>query len=237
MDPFKLKLKLADGSYFRHGLIYRFNGIGKNEAVCMYDVKRNISIEYYDASEYGKNPIDFYKFTKVLKTGKVFYRSGLIYKFCDSKQEFMENKEFLEDNPQVAPPLIFTDYDQYIIITKYMKGYKNLKEINTLSEQEERLKLQGAIVVALSKLGRLEFKRDLTNFGNIGYNGENVIFFEMSGELYVFKDLKSLILSFFGLLKDTENARFVKLLKIKGNKTETAITDEQIEKSQIFPPN
>lgn len=188
----------------KNGLFFK-SRVENENLVCFKGSK--MVIEFCDASEEGNDLYQFLIEFAVQITKEVLYHDGNVYKFCGIK-EYRENIKFLKDNPEVTPILVDSDDTEFIIITRFMKGYKNLKQIEPKSLN--RSEFESALKKSLSRLNGNYFMNDLLNLSNIGYNGKDVIFFEQSGEMNQFENKEDMIRVFMDRVEN-EDKKYKKL--------------------------
>lgn len=222
-------IKTGENVYFYHGLFYHFDiDLEGLDNICLYDEKQRIAL-VYPPEESNRDIKDFFNFTQFYKKDKVFYREGLVYKFCDSKDEFKQNVEFFEQHPRVTLEMVFRDSKKLVIITKDKSDYKPISD-NLPNLRKE-------FVIALSKFGEpYEFREDLTIRRNIGWNGKDIIFFEQTGPLIKANGLNDLIRKYFSIVKDKEKW-YKKILKGQGESNEVAMTVSDREIEEILGGN
>lgn len=223
-------IKTGENVYFYHGLFYHF-GVEREdiENICLYDEKQKIAL-VYPPEESNPNIKDFFNFTESLKKDKVFYREGLVYKFCGTKKEFEQNVEFFEQHPRVTLEMVFRDSKNLVIITKHKPDYKPIDPKNLPNLRKE-------FIIALSKFGQpYEFREDLIIRRNIGWNGKDIIFFEQTGDLVKADGLNDMIKKYFSKIKDKE-PWYNKILKGQGESNEVTITVSDREIEEILGGN
>lgn len=233
-------VQTGENVYFYHGLFYHFNAEReqfKYSDVCLYDEKQKIALIYpVEVKKDNRDHFNFFNFTQVLKPGKVFYRDGLVYKYCKNKEEFEENMDFFDRNPRVTLEIVFRDSEKFVIISKYVK-YINLLEL----EKTEKPNLRKALVIVLSKFEKpYKFKSDLVQKRNIGYNGKDLIFFEETGKQVggEYDTLVKFIQEVFKYIKDSEPKVYTGFLRKESgvNKQEPPFIEED-EIKQILGGN
>jgi hypothetical protein len=222
-------VQIRENVYFHHGLFYHFNvELEGLKNICLYDEKQKIAL-IYPPEESNRDIKDFFNFTESLKKDKVFYREGLVYKFCESQNEFDQNVEFFEQHPNVTLEIVFRDSRNRVIITKYKSDY--------IPISDDLPNLRREFIIALSKFGEpYEFREDLTIRRNIGWNGKDIIFFEQTGQLIEADGLNDLIRKYFSIIKNKEKW-YKKILKGQGESTEVAVTVSDREIGEILGGN
>lgn len=188
------------------GLIY--SSSPKNpELVCFRSPE--LYIEFCDDSEQGKTLWEFIEPFAIRLRPTVYYHDEKIFKFCD-KIEYKQNIDFLRSNPEITPELFASDDEQFIIITKFMRGYKNLKQLEPKSLDREQFERE--LKKSLYKMNGNFFLNDLLNLSNIGYNGRDVIFFEQTGGMNDYENKEDMIRVFMDRLTN-EDKKYKNLFK------------------------
>jgi hypothetical protein len=177
------------------------------DLICFSSPK--LYIEFCDESEEGKSLLEFIKPFAIQMRPSVFYHDEKVFKFCDRK-EYGQNIDFLRSNPGITPELIASDDEELIIITKFMRGYKNLKEIEPKSLNREQFERE--LKLSLLKMDGNFFLNDLLNLSNIGYNGKDVIFFEQTGGMNDYETKEDMIRVFMNRLEN-EDKKYKNLFK------------------------
>jgi hypothetical protein len=214
--------------YFYRGLFYHFNVKREDfedRDICLYDERQKIAL-IYPVEEVNRDFKYFFNFTEILKPGKVFYRDGLVYKYCKTPKEFEENMDFFNRNPRVTLEIVFRDSKEFVIISKYVE-YINLFKL----KKNEKPNLRKPLVILLSKFGKpYKFKNDLVQKRNIGYNGKDLIFFEETGEqVGEYNTLVEFIQAVFKYIKDSESDVYRSFLRKDSgvNKQDPPFIEEQ----------
>lgn len=202
-------IRISENIYFYHGLYYHFSvELEGLENVCLYDDVQKLAL-IYPKEERNRDLKSFFNFSKALKKDKVFYREGLVYKFCDKKEEFDQNMDFFNRNRRVTLQVVFRDSRNLVIITKYVE-YTTVFE---LLKSDNPPNLRKELVMALSNFDSFSFRSDLVNRKNVGYNGKDLIFYEETGKLIgTFDDSVEFIQAVFKYIKESE-PKFYKLIK------------------------
>ncbi len=159
-----------------------------------------------------------------LKRGKVFLLNDIVYKFCDTEKEFLQNYEFFLNNQSITPKLIEADHAALVLATANTTGYMNVHRIVTDKVPFDKNVFQIALVKSLLRLNTPAYGRDLmTNVSNIGYRQDppTVIFYENNGKIQSYDTHTDMVLAFLRELKDNRHGNLL---------IGRILSEEQIEK-------
>jgi hypothetical protein len=154
-----------------------------------------------------------YQFDEVMNRKiRVLRKDNLVYKFCQSEQEYLEMCIFYENHQGIVPTLITVDDKAWVLVTFYAANYIPLS-----SMRNTRVDIQIPLIRALAHFKRNEFGIDiLANLKNIGYNVKDgtIIFYENNGCIYRYDSKEEMIFQFLHQLKFRHNRLIGEILSM-----------------------
>jgi hypothetical protein len=144
------------------------------------------------------------------RRGSVFLKNNLVYKLCQSEREYLETYIFFKRHKLrgIVPYLVEYNNAALVIVTRYMPEFITLHRIVTDKRALNKEALQTALIRGLARFKQDSFGKDgQANLRNIGFDGQDIMFFEDNGERFVYKTKVEMIVQYLGMLQNARSGK------------------------------